>query len=75
MRGILCHCTARTTFKPALRIIDIILVKNNVDKNGNQHFFFLGKWILEENGISFLEENGYGHINVEINVITFFTSL
>jgi hypothetical protein len=33
------------------RIIDIILVKNNVEENENQPFFFFGgKWTLEDNG-------------------------
>jgi len=29
-----------------------------LEENGNQPFLCSGKWILEENGISFLEENG-----------------
>ena len=39
-------------------IIDITLVENIVEENGNQPFFCGGKWSVEENGISFLEENG-----------------
>jgi len=35
-----------------------------VEENGQELFFiFFGKkWIVEENGISVLEANGYGHI-------------
>jgi len=35
--------------------------------NDDSLFYLLednGKWTVEENGISFLEENVYGHINI-----------
>lgn len=48
--------------------MDIILVENNVDQNGNQPFFLEeeenGQW--KKNGISCLEENGPVQLNVSV---------
>jgi len=33
------------------------------------NLFFRGKWTMEENGILFLEENGYGPLKLKTRVI------